>query len=209
MENFISSLLPRLENLGSLVYWVIFLIGILESLPIISIIIPSSIILIGIGFFATEGTLHVTDLIWSASLGAVLGDSIGYYLGKYKNNKISKLTNKFFSPEYIKKTDKYFESHGGKSIFVGRFIGMMRPFLSFVAGMHHMKYSRFLFFNITSAFLWSALYILLGYYFGEHLKRILLWLNVSNYILIGLVVVIPVALFFWKKLRKGTIINPL
>lgn len=140
METIFYNLLPRLESLGSVLYWVVFLMGILESLPFISIFIPSSIILIGMGFFAAEGTLHIADLIWASSIGAVIGDSIGYYLGKHKGRKFIDRKSRFINPKYIEKVDAYFKSHGGKSVFIGRFIGILRPFVAFVAGMHHMKY---------------------------------------------------------------------
>lgn len=206
MDTFIYGLLPRLENLGSSVYWIIFLVGILESLPLVSILVPSSIILVAMGFFASEGTFHVTDLIWAASFGAVLGDSIGYYLGKYKNNKLSQSSNIFLNPKYIEKANKYFENHGGKSVFLGRFIGILRPFVAFVAGRHHMKYGRFIFYNVTSGLLWSSIYILLGYYFADHIKKVFMWMNVSSYIFLIGIVVVTSAVFLWRKFKKPGIV---
>lgn len=202
MDTFIYGLLPRLENLGSSIYWIIFLVGILESLPLVSIFIPSSIILVAMGFFASEGTFHVTDLIWATTLGAVLGDSIGYYLGKYKSNKISQSSNIFLNPKYIEKANKHFENHGGKSVFFGRFIGIFRPFVAFVAGKHHMKYGRFLFYNVTSGLLWSSIYILLGYYFADHAKKVFMWMNVSSYIFVTGIVIIITSVFLWKKFKR-------
>ena len=202
METFVYGLLPRLENLGSSIYLIIFLVGILESLPLISILIPSSVILVAMGFFASEGTFHVTDLVWAASIGAVLGDSIGYYLGKYKNSKISQSNNVFFNSKYIEKTEIYFENHGGKTVFIGRFIGMLRPFVAFVAGRHHMKYSKFLFFNVTSGLLWSSIYIFLGYYFADHAKKVFMWMNISGYIFFGGIVVTIITVCLWKRFKK-------
>lgn len=208
MENLIYNFLPRIENLGSLTYGIVFLVGILESLPVVSLVIPSGIILILFGFLASEGTLHMADLVWAASIGAVMGDSFGYYLGRYKGKFASKISSKLFNQNYLTNTSKFFEDHGGKSIFIGRFVGILRPFLGLVAGMHGMKYPRFLVFNITSGFIWSSLYIFLGYYFGDHLKKVIAWLNVSNYIIL-IILVIVTSLFVWRKLKSKDIISPL
>lgn len=202
MENLIYNLLPNFGNMGVWAYWTMLIIGMLESLPVISIIVPGSFILMIVGFLATEGTLHVVDLIWFSSLGAILGDSIGYYLGKYRNSKILQISNRFFGVTYIEKADKYFQGHGGKSVFIGRFIGILRPFVAFVAGMHRMKYTRFLFFNITSGFLWSSIFILLGYYFGDQIKKILSLVNISGYVFIASVGIAVFVLFLWKKYRN-------
>ena len=203
MENLIYNLLPRLENLGVWTYWVIFLIGVLESFPFISLIIPGSLILMVAGFWATEGTLHLVDLIWFSSIGAIVGDSVGYYLGKYKNHKILQINNRFFGPRYIEKADIYFQNHGGKSVFIGRFIGVLRPFVAFVAGMHRMKYGKFIFFNIAGGFLWSSALILLGYYFGDNIKRMLMWTNTSGYIFIAFVAIVLIILFLQRKYGKA------
>lgn len=205
METIFYNLMPRLESLGSVIYWVVFLISILESLPFVGPLIPGSIILAGIGFFAAEGTLHVTDLIWASSIGAVIGDSIGYYLGKHKGRKFMNGKNRFINPKYIEKADVYFKSHGGKSVFIGRFVGILRPFVAFVAGMHHMKYSKFLLYNITSGLLWSTLYILIGFYFGDQINGIFSLLGRSGYIAVGCIVATVIGIYLWKK--KKTIIT--
>lgn len=151
------------------------------------------------GFFAAEGTLHIADLIWASSIGAVIGDSIGYYLGKHKGRKFIDRKSRFINPKYIEKVDAYFKSHGGKSVFIGRFIGILRPFVAFVAGMHHMKYSKFLFYNVTSGFLWSTLYILIGYFLSKQAKAIIGWINNTSYLIVGIVMIGGIALYIWKR----------
>ncbi len=206
MQDLVNNLLPRLESLGSLAYWVVFLVAILESLPFVGILIPGSIILVGIGFFAAGGTFHITDLIWAASLGAVVSDSIGYYLGKNKGRKFFDRKWRFINTASISKTDAYFKAHGGKSVFIGRFIGIFRPFIAFVAGMHQMEYKKFLFYNITSGLLWSITYILIGFYFGDQSKSIAQWLGRSMYIVLAGTVIFSVIFFLWKKKcgKKGS-----
>jgi membrane protein DedA with SNARE-associated domain len=68
-----------------------------------------------------------------------------------------------------------------------------------MAGMHHMKYGKFLFYNVTSGFLWSTLYILIGFFFSEQAKAIIGWINNTSYLIVGVVVIGGVALYVWKR----------
>lgn len=199
MESLLYNLIPRLESLGLLSYWVIFFVGVLESLPFIGIFVPGSLILAGFGFMASQGMFHLGDLIWMAFFGSVISDSIGYYLGRYKGRKLFRETSWFFKPKYLEKADKYFNGHGGKSVFIGRFVGVLRPFVAVIAGMHHMRYGKFLFYNVTSGFLWAAIYILIGFFFAEQTKSIFDWISSGTYILVAAFVAIIVGLFIWKK----------
>ncbi len=211
MESILLNLIPRLESLGLLSYWIIFIIGILESLPFVGFFIPGGLILIGFGFLASEGTFHLGDLIWASFFGSVIADSIGYYLGRYKGRLLFTDKSWFFNPRYLEKADKYFKSHGGKSVFLGRFIGFLRPFVSVIAGMHHMKYGKFLFYNVTSGFLWSTLYILIGYFFSEQAKAIIGWISNTSYLVAGVVVIGGIVLYMWKRyaykklIEEGTV----
>jgi membrane-associated protein len=75
--------------------------------------------------------------------------------------------NKFIKKEYITKTETYFETHGGKTIIMARFIPIVRTFAPFVAGVGEMKYKTFLLFSIGGGALWVSSMTLLGYFFGN------------------------------------------
>ena len=205
MEELIYRLLPRVESLGLVVYWLVFLMGVLESLPFIGLFIPGTIILIGLGLFASEGTLHLMDLVWISSLSVIVGDTIGYILGKYKARKF--IAKKLISLKYFEKLDLYFAKHGSKSVFIGKFIGPLRPFIAFGAGMHHMRYYKFLLYTSVSSFLWSLGYILLGFYFGEQAKNFFLSHNRSAFLIFVVIFLLAVTIFKWRKLKKTKIIN--
>jgi membrane protein DedA with SNARE-associated domain len=101
---------------------------------------------------------------------------------------------------FLEKGKVFFENHGGKSVFLGRFMGPLRPIIPFVAGAMHMRVRRFLFWNITSAFFWSIFYLYLGYFFGE------VWASVEKWtgrISLGLIAIflIAVAIHFYYKYR--------
>jgi membrane protein DedA with SNARE-associated domain len=204
METLIYNFLPRVESFGLVVYWLVFLMGVFESLPFIGLFIPGTLLLIGLGLFASEGTLHIIDLIWVSSLGVIIGDTIGYYVGKHKGRKL--IANKFISPKYFEKLDIYFAKHGSKSVFIGRFIGPLRPFIAFGAGMHHMGYYKFLLYTTVGGFLWSAGYLLLGFYFGEQAKSFFLSHNRFNFLILFIIFLLCVGVFKWIKLKKSKII---
>ena len=95
--NFLNSFLPAIQHFGILGYWIILFISLAESLPLVGLIIPGSIIVGLFGFFSAQGYLDIGDLIWFSAIGAILGDGISYYLGTkgikffLQENKILKL----------------------------------------------------------------------------------------------------------------------
>lgn len=201
MESYVTLFLPRIESLGVIFYWAIFIVGIAESLPFVSIIIPSGLILIAAGFIASEGAYHPADLIWAAAAGSVIGDSIGYYLGR-KGGRSFFEKSRFYRPVFLEKTDEFFDKHGGTSIYIGRFVGALRPFVAFVAGMHKMPYGKFLFFNIPSAVLWVAVYVLVGYFFSAQSKVIGMWIGRTGYIALAVVLFAAALVYFYARKRK-------
>ncbi|NOY39958.1 MAG: phosphatase PAP2 family protein, partial [Nitrospirae bacterium] len=129
----------------------------------------------------SQGYFDLGNCLWVISLGAVLGDSVGYSLGKavgrgyFERHKRLLLLRE----KHILKVDRYFEKHGGKTIFFGRFVGFLRalaPFVApFVAGMARMPYRRFLIYNVSGGILWSISFTLLGYFFGQSWQLIEKW----------------------------------
>lgn len=203
MEQFIADLLPKIEHFRLLSYWLIFLASVLETLPFVGIILPGTVILLVAGFLVAQGSFDLGDMIWAAALGAILGDSIAYYLGRYKGRKMFSDAAKIFHTKHLEKAEHYFHGHGGKSIFWGRFISPLRPFIAFVAGIGRMDYKKFLAFNIASGFAWAAAFILLGYFFGASWQILLVWLDRIGLFSLLVIVVIAFNIYLWKTLRKN------
>lgn len=123
-------------------------------------------------------------------VAAVLGDSLNYEIGEHfgeyatRNKYLSKLINK----EHLDDAHRFFKKHGGKTIAIGRFIPLIRTFVPFVAGSGTMHYGRFLKFNVLGAFLWVALFSILGYLFGnipavqEHFSMIVIGIIILSII---------------------------
>lgn len=172
--NFINHILPALPHLGVWGYWLVLLASFAESVVLVGEVIPGSTLLIFIGFLSAQGILDIGDLIWFAAIGAILGDGLSYYLGT-KGTNFFRNENRFLKTTHLERGQRFFEKHGDKSIFLGRFIGFLRPIVPFVAGLSEMSPKRFLFWNITSAFLWAASHLLLGYFFGSAFAVIETW----------------------------------
>jgi len=197
MSEFLQSLVPQIEHFKILSYWIVFIAAFFESLVLIGLFFPGTLIVVFAGFLVTQQVFDFGDLIWFAVLGAVLGDQLSFYLGK---NKSAFLINRF-KDKTILNARKYFNNHGGKSIVFGRFFGPFRAFIPFVAGTMKMKQLYFSVLNVISAILWALCYISLGYFFGTAWKAVEIWTSRVGFILSGLIVLIIISSFLFKKIK--------
>ena len=172
--DFFNSVFPAIESIGIFGYWVLLLTSFAESLPFIGLIVPGTIFLGFFGFLSAQGYLDIGDLIWFAAIGAILGDGLSYYLGR-KGAIFFSDKNTILKQSYLEKGEKFFKKYGNKSIFLGRFIGPLRPIVPFIAGLSGMDKKIFIFWNVISAALWSVMFLFLGYFFGNALPIIGVW----------------------------------
>jgi undecaprenyl-diphosphatase len=172
--DFLNSLLPTIEHFRILGYWIVLFISLLESLAFIGIAIPGTIFIVLIGFVSAKGFLDLGDLIWFAAIGAIMGDVLSYYLGSHVK-KFFKDDSRIFKSKYLNRGKHFFGKYGGRSIFLGRFVGPIRPIIPFVAGMLNMDRKKFLSWNIFSGFVWATTFLLIGFFFGQAWETIALW----------------------------------
>lgn len=143
-----------------------FIISFGESLAVIGTIVPGSVTMTAIGILIGSGVIPVVSTFTFAIFGAIAGDSASYFLGYYFNDKIHSIWPFRKHPNLLKSGRYFFDTHGGKSVFIGRFLGPLRAVVPVVAGMMRMPNGRFLMANVTSAILWSFIYILPGVFIG-------------------------------------------
>lgn len=174
MTEFIASILPTIQHWGDFGYWIVLVFALLESLAFVGMIVPGAVVVVFAGVLSAQGYLDLIDLIWFVAIGAILGDTISYYLGSRGKYWFS-AESRFFKLSHLERTEQFFKQHGGKSIFLGRFIGPLRPIVPFVAGLLRMPMRRFLVWNVASGILWAAAHVLLGYIFGNVLGIIEIW----------------------------------
>lgn len=146
----------------------ITLIIFLESGIPFGFIFPGDSLLFTAGVLAAADVLNLPLLIVCVFIAAILGVNVGYAFGKrYGKQLFSKDKSLLFNKEYIGKAEVFYESHGGKAIVMARFLPVIRTFAPIVAGVGHMNYRRFLFFNVVGALLWAVGVTMLGYWLGS------------------------------------------
>ncbi|MDP0589304.1 MAG: VTT domain-containing protein [Candidatus Endonucleobacter bathymodioli] len=144
--------------------------ALIESLLIIGLIVPGVPIMFALGALAGAGAMDpVLMLIWGWA-GAIVGDGISYQLGYHFHQRIRYWWPFKNHPQWLKKGEDFFRSHGDMSIALGRFIGPVRPVIPVVAGMLYMPPKRFYTVNVLSAIPWSPVYLMPGFLAGAAIQ---------------------------------------
>ena len=152
---------------GMWTYFILFCIIFFETGFVIMPFLPGDSILFVAGAAAASGILDLQWLLIAIVLGAVLGDTVNYWIGNYIGLHIflERFPN-LVKKEYLDRTYGFYEKYGGTTIFVARFFPIVRTFAPFLAGVGSMQYHRFLFYNVLGGTAWALLVILAGYYLG-------------------------------------------
>lgn len=138
-----------------------------ESGLLAGFFLPGDTLLLFSGFFAAQGHLNIVLLISVVVVCAVLGDNVGYSIGRRTGHRVFKKKDGiFFRHEYLERAEKFYETHGGKTIILARFIPIVRTFAPLVAGIGKMPRERFMAFNVVGAFIWGVGVTLIGYFAG-------------------------------------------
>ncbi len=157
-----------IQFFGGWIYVILFMIIFCETGLVVTPILPGDSLLFALGSFAALGILELELLILLLITAAVAGDTVNYSLGKFVGPRVFQKSKFFlFKQEYLERTTRFYEKHGGKTIFIARFIPIIRTFAPFVAGIGSMAYGRFIVYNIAGGISWILLFLLGGYYFGS------------------------------------------
>src|ERR1700712_5667929 len=178
----------------------VFLLPALEASAFVGVILPGEIGVILGGVLANQHKLPLTASLIAAIAGAVIGDSIGYWVGKrYGETLLSKNPNRVLKPEHPTRAEETIRNYGGRAVFVGRFTAALRALVPGMAGMSRVHYGKFLIWNALGGIIWGAAFTLLGYLAGSQYKRIE---HYANLIGLGLLVLIAVLLFIRHRRAK-------
>jgi len=157
-----------IQNFGAWTYFVLFLIIFCETGLVVTPILPGDSLLFAAGALAASSSLEVGWLFGLLSVAAVAGDTVNYWIGYFIGPKVFHNNNvRFLKKEYLERTHRFYEKHGGETIIIARFIPIIRTFAPFVAGIGTMTYWRFISYNIIGGIAWIAIFVFGGYYFGN------------------------------------------
>src|SRR5271157_6365547 len=155
------------HSYGFWTYLLLFAIIFFETGLVVAPFLPGDSLLFVSGAIAASGILNLNLLIAAFILGAVCGDTVNYWLGSYIGLHVFKERfPNFIKKEYLDRTYSFYKKYGGATIFVSRFVPVVRSFAPFLAGVGSMQYYRFLFYNILGATAWTLVVVLAGYYIG-------------------------------------------
>lgn len=155
-------------NYGQLAYFIIFFIIFAETGFVVTPFLPGDSLLFASGSFSSLGFFDIYKLLPTIYLAAVMGDSLNYFVGRFVGLRISKNPSMFLvKEEYLKRAYSFYKVHGPKTVFMARFVPILRTFAPFVAGVSKMKYIQFLKYSLSGSLVWVFGFILLGYYFGN------------------------------------------
>jgi len=162
------------SGLGEWAYLLVAFMAMAETAAFLGFVAPGEFTIIFGGVLAGEGTLSIQLLIGIAWASCVIGDSIGFYLGHRLGRRFAldhgpkvRLTEERFL-----KVEDFFRRHGGKTIFIGRWLGLVRPLMPFTAGASGMSYGRFLPYDVLGAGLWATTWCLVGYIFWRSFEQV-------------------------------------
>lgn len=156
-----------IRSFGLWTYLILFVVIFIETGLVVTPFLPGDSLLFAAGAFAAKGSFNVSFLFFMLWLAAVLGDTMNYWIGHYVGPRVFRENVRWLKREYLERTQAFYEKHGGKTIFLARFIPIIRTFAPFVAGIGKMRYGYFITYNVVGGLVWTALFIFGGYFFGN------------------------------------------
>jgi len=157
------------EQFGPWLYVILFAIIFAETGLVVTPFLPGDSLLFAVGAVARLPGSPI-DITWTAVLlivAAILGDAVNYFIGSRLGPRVfSSEKSWLLNKKHLRETHEFYETYGGITIVLARFMPIVRTFAPFVAGIGKMTYSRFAFYNITGGVAWVLLFLLGGWWFG-------------------------------------------
>lgn len=166
MTSIFSAVIAFLTAHPHVAYLAVFLLALSESIPIIGVVVPGTAVIVALSALVPGGVLMLWPLLIAATLGAIAGDGLAFWLGHRYHREALGLWPLNRYPELIQRSEAFFARHGDKSVFLARFTPGVRAFIPLFAGILKMPARRFYAVNIASAFVWAPAHILPGVLLG-------------------------------------------
>ncbi len=185
---------------GAWTLGILFFVIFMETGFVVTPFLPGDSLIFAAATFAARGALNPWAIFILLSLAAVAGDTANYWIGHRIGARAYTGQIKWIKKEYMERTHRFFEKHGGKTIFLARFVPIVRTFAPFVAGVSRMSYGFFIRWNVIGGISWVAIFTALGYFFGnipfvqKNFELVI--------VAIILISVVPVFVEAWKARRE-------
>jgi membrane-associated protein len=166
-----------LFNVQGLIEWggvlLVCVIVFIETGFFVGFFLPGDSLLVTAGVFAAAGQLHLVTLLTLVPLCAIVGDQIGYWIGRKAGEALYRRPDSLlFRRRHLESAHQFYEKYGGKTVILARFVPVVRTFCPPVAGAARMPYKRYLAFDIAGGILWVGSMILGGYFLGKSIPNI-------------------------------------
>lgn len=186
------------------IYVLLFVIIFCETGLVVTPFLPGDSLLFAAGALAAlpDSPLYPALCIIIIGCAAVLGDAVNFSVGYRVGPKVFNRDNSFWlNKKHLMSAQSFYEKYGGKTIFLARFVPIVRTFAPFVAGIGKMKYRRFAIYNVTGGLTWVSAFILTGYWFGNrpYIKKNFHYVIVA----IILISVLPIFIEFFREKRRA------
>ena len=174
---YVIAFFEKLQHLEDLIRWggytVLAIIIFAETGLFVGFFLPGDSLLVTAGLFAARGDLSFTVMFILLSVMAIVGDAVGYWIGRVTGPRIfTREKSWFFAKDHLIRAQRFYEKHGGKTIIIARFIPIIRTFAPVVAGVGKMSYPRFATYNIFGGIFWIGSMLGIGYVLGNSIPGI-------------------------------------
>lgn len=155
-------------NYGSWIYAILFLVIFCETGLVLTPFLPGDSLLFVAGTVAAAGDMYVHALFAALGTASFLGDNTNYWIGRFIGPRVfTRRDSVLLNPEHLARTQRFYDRFGAKTVFLARFVPIVRTFAPFVAGIGRMQYGRFLFYSFAGSVVWVASLTYAGFYFGN------------------------------------------
>ena len=151
---------------GAWTYGLLFLVIFIETGLVVVPFLPGDLLIFAAGTFASLGSLNIWMLFLLLAVAAVLGDTVNYWIGHYLGDRAYNI--KWIKKEYLDRTHGFFEKYGNKTIFLARFVPIVRTFAPFVAGVGRMSYADFFSYNVFGGISLGGAFFVRGLLFWQY-----------------------------------------
>lgn len=180
---------------------VIFLIIFSESGMMVGFFFPGDTLLLSAGVLAAAGKLHLPLVLLVAAVAAILGDNIGYQIGKFLGPKLFKKDSFIFRHEYIERAERFFEKYGSKTMMLAHFVPIVRTYAPVAAGAAKMPRAKFAIFDAIGDIAWAVTITLIGYFVGSRIPSIDKYIE-PVLVLIIVLSLLPAIVKYYLERRK-------